>query len=259
MTSDIVVYYDKNYIGVWIDNSFSQGVSSYFQKKGIRIVNAVELRDFIKDAINARTSFQKIIVFSQDMVPDTICEWSTARKLIREYLDAGGNIVWMGDIPFFYIGISGVTEPSKCIQSWSFGAPTYIGGIVPLSCSAMRSVDIKWLGKALGLSHHWTSARPILKDETIVPLAMTKNIGTDYDLNVPKAPTKIDRILGKLRIKRVDIGAVGVDIARSQELEPLTRMYPLRPDISQERRKNALYETHVSAWIKNYNKEFPYC
>jgi hypothetical protein len=218
----------------------------------------VGLRDFVINAINERTSFQKIIVFSQDMVPDTICEES--RALIREYLDAGGNVVWMGDIPFFYIGISGVTDPLRCIQSWSYGAPTYVGGIVPISSSTMRSVDLKWLGKTLGLSHHWTSARPILKDETIVPLAMSKNIGSDYHINVPKDPTKIDRILRKIKIKSVEIGGVGVDIVRSShELEPLTRMYPLRPDIRWERRKNTLYETHVSAWIKNYNKEFPYC
>ena len=120
---------------------------------------------------------------------------------------------------------------------------------------------MKWLGRTLGLKHHWTSARPVLKDRTIVPLATTKNIGSDYYINVPKRPRKIDRLWRRLRrIKSVDLPGFGVSVSPPQELESLTRMYPLRPNRrSQEYRKNTLYETHVAAWIKNYNEDFPYC
>ncbi len=258
MPSETIVYHDKNYVGVWIDPNFSTSISAFFQTNGIRTIDAVGLREFIKESIDKHDSHQKIIVFSQDMVPDTVCE-KDKHPLIREYLDAGGNVVWIGDVPFFYVGVKNAPTPKQCIQAWFYGAPVYVGSTIFVSCSTMRSVDLKMLGKVLGLSHHWTSARPILKDETITALATTKNIGSDYSINVPKAPSKVDKILGKLRIKRVDVGSLGVDIASSQDLEPLVRMYPLKPDIRHERRKNTLFETHVSAWIKNYNKDLPYC
>jgi hypothetical protein len=89
MSTDIVVYYDESYTDVCIDRGFIQTISGYLQQKVTGA--AAVVGDFILNTINEGTSFQKIIVLSQDMVPDTICERSGA--LIREYIDAGGNVV----------------------------------------------------------------------------------------------------------------------------------------------------------------------
>ena len=45
-----------------------------------------------------------VIVFSMDKAPDTILNSIDANSIVRKFLDAGGKIVWIGDIPFWNIG-----------------------------------------------------------------------------------------------------------------------------------------------------------
>lgn len=258
---ETAVYFDDNYHTIWIEPNHSSAIARHFQRKSVRILDANELRVFVRNSIIERVAHRKIIVFSQDVVPDTICEHPGSDTLIREYLDAGGNIIWIGDIPLFYIGIEGVKDTAQLIQAWRYGGPVYTLGTLPVFSSTMQSANLKWLGRALGLHHHWTSMRPVLKDTTVTPLATTRNIGSDYYINVPKAPGKIDTLWRKLRrLKSVDVAGFGVAITPPQEMEPLIRMYPLQPERGrQEYRKSTLYETHIAAWIKNYNEDFPYC
>lgn len=257
---DTAVYFDENYHTVWIEPNHSSSIAAYFRRKNVPILNANELRTFVRDSIIGRIAHRRIVVFSQDVVPDTVCDHPGSDTLIREYLDAGGNIIWIGDIPLYYIGIRGVKDTRQLLPAWRYGAPIYILGTVPVFSSTMQSINLKWLGRTLGLYHHWTSMRPIVKDKTVTPLATTSNIGSDYYINIPKAPGRIDAFWRKLRrLKSVDVAGFGVTVTPPQEIEPLVRMYPLQPERRRpEYRKSTLYETHIAAWIKNYNKDFPY-
>jgi len=114
---EIVVYYDRNFPNAWIEPQYSISISSFFQQNGVAIVDASKLEDFMTASIDQRVAHRKIVMFSQDVVPSTICRETGSNTLIREYLDAGGNVVWIGDIPLFYIGTRGSTSPSQCIQA----------------------------------------------------------------------------------------------------------------------------------------------
>ena len=54
-------------------------------------------------------SEEAVIVFSRDVVPDVILDNPTnptANSPLRRYLNAGHTIIWLGDIPLFYVGYS---------------------------------------------------------------------------------------------------------------------------------------------------------
>lgn len=246
----IVVYHDKRYPSAFIDSSkgYPDKISKHLNKSNIPSLDADQLEQFIEKSINQRNSHRKIIIFSQDVVPDTICEEAHSNTLFREYLDAGGNVIWFGDIPLFYIG----TKLKESQHAWKSGAPVYMLGILPLFSSTNRSVQFTNLGRHMGLTHHWTSARPVLKDKTITPLAISQNIGTDYYINIPRKRAWYERLWSWIK--------------RTESVEFAGFKFQTSPAQTKDDEKNnekpyrsTLYETHVSAWIKSYNEDFPYC
>ncbi len=255
MTVETVVYHDKTYPEGWINRNHSSLIAAHFNQNSFRVLDAVQLREFILDAIDKGISHTKIVVFSQDMVPETVCEEEHSNTLFRQFLDNGGNVIWLGDIPLFYIGVKNAASHAQCRQAWRVGAPVYMLGIVPIFSSTIRSVDFKPLGRILGLRHHWTSARPVLKDETMFSLATSKNIGSDYYINIPPAPTLRNRIWRKLRgiEGSIELPGFGLKIG----IPPMEQDDDGNEDTTQMRSR--LYETHLAAWIKNYNKDFPLC
>ena len=254
---ETVVYYDESYPPVWIERQHSFRIATYFTQNNVKYVDADELQKFMSIAVEKNVAHKKLVVFSQDMVPDTICECQSSDVLFREFLDQGGNVVWIGDIPLFYIGTKGAKDAQQCIQSWRRVAPTNILGIVTTSVSTLRSVKISHRGKTLGLHHHWTSARPVLKDKTMTVLAVSDNIGTDYHINVPKSPSLLTRLKRKIKVESVEFQGIKVTRGADDAAEPLTRMTPLRPERREQYLKSTLYEAHPAAWIKNFNCDFP--
>ena len=92
---------------MWIDEraGYPAKIAKFLhQKKGIRIVDAVALRDFMVEGIQQGNCSGKLVVFSQDVVPDTVIEDYYPNTTFREYLDAGGSVLWIGDIPLWYVG-----------------------------------------------------------------------------------------------------------------------------------------------------------
>ena len=104
--TELVVYRDESYPSAWLEDRLGHPdrIASFLGKKGLVLKNASELRQFMKDGIKSNRCYDKLVVFSQDIVPDTIVENKTVGVTIREFLDSGGSILWMGDIPLFYLG-----------------------------------------------------------------------------------------------------------------------------------------------------------
>jgi len=254
MPVQTIVYHDETYPTCWIDGRYSSLIASHFNQNGFRILDAVQLREFILDAIDKGISHTRIVLFSQDIIPDTICEEAHSNTLFRQFLDNGGNAIWLGDIPLFYIGTKNAVGPSQSQQAWRSGAPVYMLGIVPIFSSTMKSINMKPLGRKLGLTHHWTSARPVLKDETMFSLATSKTIGSDYYINIPPAPTLRNKIWRKLRgiEGSIELPGFGLKVG----IPPMEQDHKGNGDTTQVRSR--LYETHLAAWMKNYNEAFPF-
>lgn len=254
-TVETAVYSDKTYPTGWISKPFALAIANHFSKNSCKILDAPSLRKYLLEAIEGNYASKRIVLFSQDIVPDTICEESHSNTLLREFLDNGGNVIWIGDIPLFYVGIKGAEGPDNCQQAWRVGAPVYMLGIVPVFTSTLKSIDFTHLGIAMGLKHHWTSARPILKNNTISRLGISKNIGSDYYVNVPSEPGQLQGIWKRLRGNAsVEVAGFGLKVCFPQ----MEQTADQKCDNKNEGR-HRLYETHVSAWIKCYNSDYPYC
>jgi len=102
---ELVVYYDEDYPTVWVQREISKKITNFLKSKKFVVYNAEDLASWMEKSIQDDMCWQGVVVFSQDIVPDTICHGPFPYSLIREYLDCGGSIVWIGDIPFFYYGL----------------------------------------------------------------------------------------------------------------------------------------------------------
>jgi len=105
------VYYDEKYPSSWVSEKASNQIVNYLGKYGFQLVDASALKDIMIKGVNERTSKGEIVVvFSQDVIPDTVVDnpsSPTANSLIRKFLNAGHTIVWLGDIPLYYVGSAG--------------------------------------------------------------------------------------------------------------------------------------------------------
>jgi hypothetical protein len=102
-----IVYYDPDYPGSWVKDENAEEARDHFVGRWFVQKNAPQLASWIREALQSPLAHRSLIVFAQDIVPDTVAEVRNDTCLIRKYLDAGGRVVWRGDIPFWYQGKAG--------------------------------------------------------------------------------------------------------------------------------------------------------
>ena len=171
INSKYVVYRDDYYQTNWIDYKISDEIVKYLTDKKQRMIfkemNADELKNWMKKIVDKKNAKEHVVVFSQDVIPDTIF-FDKSDNLMREYLHLGGRVVWIGDIPFYNIGEK-VIEPSKYIYQLKPklirpGAAnnTYaMFGSFPAYAFSESKVILTKEGKIRGLAHQWYSIRPV--------------------------------------------------------------------------------------------------
>ncbi len=153
------VYSDARYATAWQGNS--DATRDALVAAGYALLNADQLKTWMTARI-ADKAFS-VVVFCRDSAPDTVTETMTSSCTLRKYLDAGGKIVWYGDIPFYYQSNASATN-----TTWgNNGAPAILGFD---TSSAPRDSGntsiITPLGTAWGLTTTWTTQRPALPTVT---------------------------------------------------------------------------------------------
>lgn len=172
----VIVYYDDSYPSSWINEraNYPFTIAKFLnQNRDLEIVDATTLRDFMVEGIQKGDCHTRLVIFSQDVVPNTVIEDYFTNPTLREYLDEGGSILWIGDIPLWYVG-----KPERQIDdAWKRGAPFYMLGIIPLFTeSPKQPVEITDEGRRLKLRHRWSGRRPIFEDSGITVLARSEVI-----------------------------------------------------------------------------------
>lgn len=99
---DAMVYWDIRYPIAWV-KSLPQLVA-YLEAHGFVVRNADELRAWMLDKVDMGTAGKSVVVMTQGIAPDTVLEVNSAEALLKKYLDSGGKIVWIGDVPMVYQG-----------------------------------------------------------------------------------------------------------------------------------------------------------
>lgn len=239
-----LVYYDGEYTTAWIPHDKAKQIADYLvQKHGYSQVNAAELVEVMKSALE-RESKDTTIVFAQDVAPCTVFDNNAATALIRQYLDCGGRIIWIGDIPFWYQGRKGARTVPELEQSFpdSFrigqqGASVNILAVVPVMAPASNPCVIVSKGLRNKI-RPWSGIRPVIIDDTIEPLAKSQALIAWPVISVEKR-TLITRISRWLR--GVEFQGMGVEFR-----EPASKKETVQ-----------FYEEYANGWFKNFCKAKP--
>ncbi len=103
----------------------SEQTRDFFKAEGHEALNAAALAQFMREQIESRDP--SVVVFAADRVPETVIADTSENALIRQYLEAGGKIVWLGEFP---LGV--LRDPDT---------------------GAFRSLDLSIPGRILGVDH----------------------------------------------------------------------------------------------------------
>ena len=287
-----VVYRDEGYTTSWISHTNAKEIAGYLKTNKFEVLGAKDIRNWMEEVIIKGTK-DTVVVFAQDVVPDTVFEYIVsshggggipdtvfdnigATALIRQYLDHGGRVVWIGDLPFSYQGKSGAkkAEQLKNLNKNAYrtdlrGSSINVLSVIPIfSCAPRRSVKITKKGRKMGLKTVWSSIRPITAETNsisrwvakyirpIIPYVARKEFVeslAETEALISKAQIKYDKrgICNWImrfcseRVEGIEIGkgGIGLDISKDSK--------------EKEEPKLRYFEGYISAWFKNFNKEEP--
>jgi hypothetical protein len=247
---ETVVYRDDEYPSMWIDDNrgYPDKIAQYLQNKGLIIKKADELKRFMVKSVEEGVAHEKLVVFAQDVIPDMIAEDYYSNTTFREFLDQGGSILWIGDIPAFYFGKIGKVLDQG---AWNKGAPVFMLSVVPLFAHSVKeTVTITELGKELGLKYRWSGVRPIIPDNKVKSLAESEVIfAQPYIANILPKET--------VELLRKPIEERGLEAG----IPPIIRFRLAEKDEIEARKVEVtfqfIHKTFPNAWFKNYNDNYP--
>jgi len=247
--ASIVIYHDAKYPSSWIDDNFSSRIAGLSKRLNASIVDADQLGTFMRQSINQNTSHLVLVVFSQDVVPKTILEDPFSTNTLREFLDMGGSILWIGDIPLFYAGdYDKKTEKPIIEHVWKSGAPLHILGLTHVYSNPKSSVYINDLGNAIGLQRKWSGIRPVVRDKFVRPLAYSENLNLRPYTDFPPYKSLLRRFWDFLR-RIKSVGTKGIEFYNPKEEKgKKDKMLPERQ----------FHQTHLNAWVKMFNPKYPF-
>jgi outer membrane protein assembly factor BamB len=83
--------------GKWFSAATDEWIRDYFKGEGYEVVDAKALESFMRNQIGSRAG--SVVVFADHRVPKEVVREESENALIRQYLNAGGKIVWLGPDP----------------------------------------------------------------------------------------------------------------------------------------------------------------
>jgi hypothetical protein len=165
-----VLYFDeyvKDASGEWIGGNWiglknATTIAEYFKANNFSQMNSGELGRWMNQAISANEAEQTIVIFAQDVAPYDVFDDLSSNALIRQYLDAGGAVLWVGDIPFYYR--TKLKDNYFDREDTTETGISYFNvlGVIPVSMVASSRFSITKDGRKHGLKQVWASLRPVV-------------------------------------------------------------------------------------------------
>jgi outer membrane protein assembly factor BamB len=93
------VFYDSA-VAEFAGTRGAETVRDYFSRFGYETLDARALATFFEQRI--RDQAPSVVVFAQDLAPETVAREASDTALFRRYLNAGGKIVWTGEPPALF-------------------------------------------------------------------------------------------------------------------------------------------------------------
>lgn len=182
------IYYDSARSTSWVSMGVAQKVTDFFTARGFTAVKANDLKKIMVKSVVDKTAPETVVVMSQDVVPDKVALKAIRADtdnnnnlktkiikndptndkdipyfcIIRQFMNAGGRVVWYGDIPFYYYDKNGTRK------KWGEAGSERILGIAAWTdhSNSQNTVSITNFGNSnnggyqWGLSYKWKSVRP---------------------------------------------------------------------------------------------------
>jgi len=198
--ANCLVYYDKGRATSWIGDAAGEVLANELERMGFNIVDAVELRRRMEDAVRNNEAGKYVVVFARDVVPHDVFDAVNkdapqlpqtgianlrsdippdtlyADTPLVKFLHRGGNIVWLGDVPFWYV--TNPQKPTETLQLWIWPHVNFFAilGVVQVFSNIPQPTyeDLAELGT-------WLSKRPVLVSPKIIINADKVNEGAVND------------------------------------------------------------------------------
>lgn len=100
--ADRTAFHDRRYPTSWISDLDGMA-DTLRQAAGFYLLDADRLAEWMRLRL-ASGAPGATCVLLHGVAPDTVYESATRECLARRYMDAGGRLVWIGDLPFYYRG-----------------------------------------------------------------------------------------------------------------------------------------------------------
>jgi hypothetical protein len=198
--ANCLVYYDKGRATSWIGDAAGEVLANELERMGFNIVDAVELRRRLENAVRKNEAEKYVVVFARDVVPHDVFDVVNkdapqlpqtgianlrsdippdtlyADTPLVKFLHRGGNIVWLGDVPFWYVTNS--QKPTETLQLWVWPHVNFFAvlGVVQVFSNIPQPTyeDLAELGT-------WLSKRPVLVSPKIIINADKVDVGAVSD------------------------------------------------------------------------------
>ncbi|MHC4744407.1 MAG: LamG-like jellyroll fold domain-containing protein, partial [Planctomycetota bacterium] len=153
---DRAAYWDSRYPSAWAGaaDAGPAAMRDFFSAAGYTILDADQLKSWMDGHI--ADGELSVVVMCLDIVPDTVGETMSATCTIRQYLDAGGKVLFYSDWPFYYVGFS---DGSR--TTWGAAGATNVLGFNAADGSndTYETVTITADGAKWGLTEAWPGSR----------------------------------------------------------------------------------------------------
>lgn len=165
-TRNRVVYYDENCPTWWIPHSTALIIANHLSGCGFVKVNADMLAEWMECHLGKETGSEAVAVLSQDVAPESVFHDITPDCLARRFLEAGGRIVWIGEVPFFRRGRAKVVPITVQVPGGEMEVLGLDGQYAVLGFKSSLvipdgQVRIKRKGQNAGLKSAWFGVRPV--------------------------------------------------------------------------------------------------
>lgn len=150
---------------IWGSDPSHKAVADYFTGLGYEPIDSAGLEAFLGDRIADRVP--SVVMMAMDAVPETVLAPGNGGALLREYLDAGGKVVWMGFPPLLV-----VRDSAGAIIGVDRERPGNLLGVDHGRWDTDRyGAQVTGAGREWGLESDWVGTQGTA-DETVTALAI---------------------------------------------------------------------------------------
>jgi len=145
----VYIYYDERYPTSWYGSYTSEVLIRYLGEilSRFNVEHSVVDADRLKEVILEEEPGRSVLIFAQDVVPDTVWDGSPFSPLVTWFWN-GATIFWTGDWEFHFIGHrDGTKTHIEGIEQVPFGGPVTAGVEAEVSATELGSRYIPSIGR----------------------------------------------------------------------------------------------------------------